>query len=40
VDNHQIKLQGPRLRAMPWRLMLFSISSLGIIYALKFLMLI
>ena len=40
VDNHQIKLQGPRLRAMPWRLMLFSISTLGIIYALKFLMLI
>jgi hypothetical protein len=40
VDNHQIKLQGPRLHAMPWRHMLIAGSSLLIIYGLKFLQLI
>jgi len=39
VDNHQIKLQGPRLHAMPWRHMLIASSSLLIIYGLKFLQL-
>lgn len=40
VDNHQIKLKSPRMRAMPWRLMLFASSSMLTIYALKFFMLI
>jgi hypothetical protein len=40
VDNHQIKLQGPRLHAMPWGHMLIASSSLLIIYAFKFLQLI
>ena len=40
VDNHQIKLQGPRLRAMPWRHMIIASSALAIIYALKFIQLI
>ena len=40
VDNHQIKLQGPRLRAMPWRHMIIATSALAIIYALKFVQLI
>src|SRR6476620_8588591 len=39
VDNHQIKLQGPRLRAMPWKLMIFTSASLLILYLLKFLQL-
>ncbi|MGB8573734.1 MAG: hypothetical protein WCD19_04685, partial [Nitrososphaeraceae archaeon] len=40
VDNHHIKLEGPKLRAMPWRHMILASTSLGIIYALKFLQLI
>jgi hypothetical protein len=40
VDNHQVKLEGPRLRAMPWRHMLFTSSSLFFIYTLKFFQLI
>ncbi len=40
VDNHQIKLKGPRFLAMPWRLMIFTSSCLGIVYALKYFMLI
>lgn len=40
VDNHQIKLQGPRLRAMPWRHMIIAGSALAIVYALKFVQLI
>jgi hypothetical protein len=40
VDNHQVKLESPRLRAMPWRHMLFTSSSLLIIYTLKFFQLI
>jgi hypothetical protein len=37
VDNHQIMLKGPRLRAMPWKLMIFTSASLLILYGLKFL---
>ena len=40
VDNHQIKLQGPRLHAMPWRHMIIASSALAIVYALKFVQLI
>jgi uncharacterized FAD-dependent dehydrogenase len=40
VDNHQIKLQGPRLHAMPWRHMIIACSALAIVYALKFVQLI
>ena len=36
IDNHQIKLKGPRIRAMPWKLMLMASSALAIVYALKF----
>jgi hypothetical protein len=36
VDNHQIKLKGPKLHAMPWKLMILGDSLLLIIYALKF----
>jgi hypothetical protein len=39
IDNHQVKLEGPRLHAMPWRHMLVTSSSLLIIYTLKFLQL-
>ena len=39
IDNHQITLKGPRLRAMPWRLMILAGGSLLILYLLKFLML-
>lgn len=40
VDNHQIKLQGPRLHAMPWRHMIIASSALATVYALKFVQLI
>lgn len=40
VDNYQIKLEGPKLRAMPWKLMIVACSSLLILYGLNFLKLI
>lgn len=40
VDNHQIKLEGPKIHAMPWRHMLVTSCTLAIIYALKFVQLI
>jgi hypothetical protein len=40
VDNYQIKLEGPKLHAMPWKLMIVACSSLLILYGLNFLQLI
>src|SRR5918911_1135171 len=36
IDNHQIKLNAPKLPAMPWKPMMCFGITLAIIYALKF----
>ena len=38
IDDHQIKLKSPKIPAMPWIGMVGFISSLAILYGLKFFM--
>ncbi len=36
IDNHQIRLNAPRMPAMPWKHMLASAISLSLVYLFKF----